>query len=78
LHLHNNKIKYIPTKICQLVNLKQLQLHSNKIKNLPNEINQLVNLNQLYIQNNKIGRIPLNEIQKLKNLVELLCDNQKN
>jgi len=65
-----NKIRHIPSIICNTINLKVLDLSDNYIENLNPEITKLINLEILNLSKNQLKNIPC-EIFKLTNLKDL-------
>ncbi|MEH2241428.1 COR domain-containing protein [Nostoc sp.] len=76
LFLQGNQLSSLPSKICQLSNLRTLDLSTNQLSSLPLEISQLSKLTTLFLRNNKLTSLPP-EIGQLSNLTTLYLDNNQ-
>lgn len=76
IDLHQNKIKSLPSEICQLAQLKQLNLDNNLLSSLPLGIDALRSLEEFQISDNQFEQLP-HEIGSLKNLKALMIQKNK-
>ena len=54
LNISENKLKNVPSWICNLSSLKTLHMHNNQFKELPDNINSLDNLTLLDVSHNEL------------------------
>lgn len=68
MDLSENLIKFIPSSIGNLGELKILNLADNKIEYIPEEIGKLTKLEELYLGNNQLKFVPIElaQCQRLK------------
>jgi internalin A len=78
LNLSGLGLSQLPSEICQLIQLQELELDHNQLSNLPSDISLLTNLQTLLLWGNKLSQLPP-EIGQLTNLRLLnLHSNQMN
>ncbi|KAK9119834.1 hypothetical protein Scep_017927 [Stephania cephalantha] len=78
LVIHLNKIRSLPTSVCEMKSLRQLDAHFNELRGLPHAIGRLTNLESLNLGSNFSDLTELPEtFGDLTNLRELdLSNNQ--
>lgn len=73
IYIYNSQfsnLTLLPSHICILKHLKELELPNNDIKIIPNSIGKLINLQRLNLRNNMIENVP-DSLGTLKNLNSL-------
>lgn len=76
LDLNNNKLRFIPSEIGKLTDLRKLKLHSNRLCCLPTELGELASLRMLELSWNQLTHIP-SELGKLGQLKKLTLEWNK-
>lgn len=58
LNLNRKDLKFLPSEIGRLTNIKKLYLDGNQLRTLPDSIQALTRLERFYLNNNKLEWIP--------------------
>ncbi|KAI4311849.1 hypothetical protein MLD38_036712 [Melastoma candidum] len=77
LELNPNKIKRLPTSICDLTNLLVLDVSNNPLdEGIPEEIGRLSALQELDLSHSKIRFLPatFSQLTSLKSLTLICCE----
>lgn len=88
LDLSENKIRQIPTEVCELENLEVLNVSQNQLVSLPKYLSKLKKLHTIHARRNILGCIPtcIGKIENLKkvdmshnrisNITDSFCQNK--
>jgi len=71
-----NEINILPKVIYDMKSLKELKIHSNKLNCIPKGICNLTELEYLDIDGNELQMIPFDEINNLKKLKTIYCNDE--